>query len=70
MSFRNCNDTISTQCEFELNLLENEHYSHIDKDLSTIPNIMNSSEHIEIENLTYSPENDGGCLILYCTYLL
>ncbi|KAL4149327.1 hypothetical protein QTP88_003296 [Uroleucon formosanum] len=46
---KNCNDPITTQCEFGLNLIENEHYDHI---LSPISNI--ASDHTEIENLTYS----------------
>lgn len=56
MSFRNRNDPISTRCEFELNLIENEHYSH--KDFNQIPNLK-TNDQIEIANLTCAPQNDG-----------
>ncbi|XP_022167998.1 zinc finger protein 107-like [Myzus persicae] len=55
---KNCNNPITTQCEFGLNLMESEHYDNI---LSPISNI--ASDHTEIENLTYSLV-DGDTLIV------
>ncbi|XP_026810472.1 zinc finger protein 665-like [Rhopalosiphum maidis] len=47
---KDCNDPITTQCEFGLNLIESEHFDQI---LSPISNIK-TSDHIDIENLTFS----------------
>ncbi|XP_027853757.2 zinc finger protein 182-like isoform X2 [Aphis gossypii] len=57
---KDCNDTITNQCNFGLNLIENEHFDQI---LSPISNIT-TSDHIEIENLTYSLADDENYIIM------
>ncbi|XP_060880467.1 zinc finger protein 665-like isoform X3 [Metopolophium dirhodum] len=56
---KNCNDPISTQCDFGLNLIESKHYDHI---LSPISNI--ASDHTEIENLTYTLADGDNYIIV------
>lgn len=63
---RHCNDPISTQYEFELNLIENEQYNHIERDFSQIANVK-TSDHTEIESLACSSQN-GNLLLITCKY--
>uniref|UniRef100_A0A2S2R835 Zinc finger protein n=1 Tax=Sipha flava TaxID=143950 RepID=A0A2S2R835_9HEMI len=53
---KHCNDPISSQYEFGLNLIENEQYNHIEKDFSQMANVK-TSNHTEIESIACSPQN-------------